>query len=275
MPSNHDPVSEKTSSARETFAKAKEIKRKYNPKLRKMRYQCARLTFVLKKLRTYEKPDGSTFFKYISSKLTAEQVDFIKMQIRNAGKKSRGNRYTFEDKCMAFGIYKQSPKGYRFLSRLFNLPSKQTLYRHAAKIRFETGINENLMKYITDAVAKLKERDKIVTIAFDEMSLTNHLDYSNVCDYIDGFEDLGNKRTSKFSSHALVFMIRGVNRAFKQPIAYFCTADLKSDELAELIRSVIEAVMDTGKLINFIYMDDAYWTLWTLSTEQLWLFFQD
>lgn len=147
---------------------------------------------------------------------------------------------------MAVAIYKHGPKSYRFLASIFGLPSKQTLYRHTAKIRFEAGINENLMKYIKDAVSKLKEIDRVVTVAFDEMSVTTHLDYSNICDYIDGFEDLASKRTSKFATHALVFLLRGVHRAFKQPVAYFCTANLDSGELAALIELVIEAVMDTG-----------------------------
>lgn len=244
-----------TSSAQQPNVKSNRTKKKYNPLLRKIRYQSARIVFLTKKLRSFEKPDDSTFFKYISSKLSAEQADFLKMQLRNAGRKKRGNRYTFEDKCMAIAIYKQSPKGYRFLSRIFNLPSKQTLYRHTAQIRFDTGVNKNLMKYIADAAAKLKDADKIVTVSFDEMSVTTHTDYLTVCDYIDGFEDLGDKRSSKFATHALVFMIRGVSRAFKQPISYFCTASLKSPELAELIKLVIEAVIDTGMLIaNFVVL---------------------
>lgn len=41
-------------------------------------------------------------------------------------------------------------------------------------------------------------------------------------------------------------MIRGIVKDFKQPVAYFITENISSIELSELIRLVIEAVLDTG-----------------------------
>lgn len=107
----------------------------------------------------------------------------------------------------------------------------------------------------------MTELDKVCTIGWDEMSLTANLNFDQIKDYIDGFEELGSKRTTDFSTHALVFMVRGIKSAYKQPIAYFLTQNLKADELATLIRLVIQAVTDTGELhpnccfllINFIF----------------------
>lgn len=179
--------------------------------------------------------------------LPPDQYNFIKLQIRNAGKRKRGNRFTFDEKTLALAIYKQNPKRYRFLSKISNLPTRQTLITHSAAIRFKEGINPKLMNFISEA-SQMEDMDKVCSIGWDEMSLTAHLDFEKIKDYIDGFEDLGSKRTNNFATHALVFMIRGLKTRYKQPIAYFLTENIKADELSELIALVITAVLKTGKL---------------------------
>lgn len=128
-----------------------------------------------------------------------------------------------------------------------NLPTRQTLIAHAAGIRFKEGLNQNLMNFIKEVVSKMGPLEKVCTIGWDEMSLTSSLHFDHVKDYIDGFEDLGSKRTNHFATHALVFMVRGVKSAYKQPISYFLTENLNAVELGELIKLVIKAVIDTGK----------------------------
>lgn len=42
---------------------------------------------------------------------------------------------------------------------------------------------------------------------------------------IDGFVDSGTYKTQNLADHALVFMIRGIRKKYKQPISYsFCQA---------------------------------------------------
>lgn len=236
--------------------------RKYNPAARKMRYLVKRNKFLMKKLKEYElkspksnkktkvKKNIESALKTLSSTVTPEQYDFLKLQISNAGKRKQGYRFTFDEKTLALAIYRQNPKRYRFLSERAHLPSRQTLIKHSAAIRFMEGVNPKLMNFIKEAVSEMEDLDKICTIAWDEMSLTAHLDFDEIKDYIDGFEDLGNKRTDNFATHALVFMVRGMRFPYKQPIAYFLTENINSDELAELIRLIIIAVEDTGEFLN-------------------------
>lgn len=238
-------------------------KSKYNPAARKMSYLKARNKDLSKKLKESQttglksnkksktKQDVENVLNTLSSILPPAQYDFVKLQIRNAGKRKRGNRFTFDEKTLALAIYKSNPKRYKDLTKIANLPTRQTLITHSAVIRFSEGINPKIMECIKDAVSKMDDIDKICTIGWDEMSLTTHLDFQQVKDYIDGFEDLGSKRTKNFATHALVFMVRGIKLAYKQPIAYFLTGNLDSDELAELIRLVIKAVLDTGKFYNY------------------------
>lgn len=225
-------------------------KANYDPAARRARYQATRIKYLTQKLRDSEKLKNSKILDHLEKMLNVDQMTFVRMQIKNAGKKPRGHRFTFEEKCMAFAIFKQSPKCYlRLLSKILTLPCKRTLMKHSALVRFEAGINPNLMTFLSDVVSEMNETEKIVTLGWDEMALNAHLDYCSVKDYIDGFVDDGKKTTDEFATHALVFMVRGVDKSYKQPISYFFTQNISKDELAELITLVIEAVMDIGLIV--------------------------
>ena len=56
----------------------------------------------------------------------------------------------------------------------------------------------------------------------DEISLKSHLIYDISKDCLVGLEDYGDGTTSGFAANsALVLMVRGIIRNWKQPIAYF------------------------------------------------------
>lgn len=168
------------------------------------------------------------------------------MQLNNTGKKNRGQRYTLEQKSLCLTLYKQSPKNYRFMQRIFALPCKRTLQRHNAYLHFDAGIDETLLEFMKEKVKELAEVDKYCVISWDEQSLKAHLDYNHFNDMLDGLVDLGQERRPAFATHSLTFMVRGINTGFKQSVAFFYTDNLKALELAEIIRLVIEAVLDTG-----------------------------
>jgi len=58
-------------------------------------------------------------------KVNSTTLNFILTQIKIQKRKIEGRRYTLNDKITALSIYKTSPKGYKFLSSLFALPSKK------------------------------------------------------------------------------------------------------------------------------------------------------
>lgn len=173
-------------------------------------------------------------------------MTFFIMQLRNSGRKNHGQRYTKEEKCMILSIYKRGPRCYRFLSQLFSLPSKRTLNRHSALLQFKAGINPKLFQFIKSKASQMDILDKYCTIGWDEMAVTTHLNFSEAHDAMDGFVDFADEAIPEFATHALVFMIRGVNLAYKQPVAYFFTENLGAKELSELISMVICEVLNTG-----------------------------
>lgn len=195
--------------------------------------------------------NNDNILKYLSNLFNTEQLEFFKMQLLNSRRKNHGQRYTVEQKNLSLVLYKHSPKTYRFMQRIFTLPSKSTLVRHSAKLLCEAGIDTKFFECIKERVKQLQEVDKYCILSFDEISLTPHLDYSPARDVIDGFVEMPNIRRPDFATHSLNFMVRGVNMQYKQNVAHFFTNGLKSYVLAEIAKIVVENVLDTGNNLIF------------------------
>lgn len=193
--------------------------------------------------------EDNAIFQKISSKLSYDQINFLKLVLKNSGRNKKGRNFSFEEKCLSLAIYKHSPKSYRFLKKLLPLPSRQTLNKHAALIQFEAGINQNLLNFIKES-ENLSEIVKLCTVIWDEISIASHLDFLTTKGYIDGFVDHGGKKKlNEFATHILVFMVRGITKPFKQPISYFVVdSRMKAGVLAELIQLSIEAILSTGNV---------------------------
>lgn len=200
-------------------------------------------------LRCAKSKKKSVMLDYLSGIFNPEQMAFFSMQLKNSGKKSKGRRYTPEEKSLCLILYKHSPSNYRQMRKMFILPVKRTLGRFSARLVFNSGIDRKLFAHIKEHVKNLSELDTYCTLSWDEVSLKPHLDYCIHKDEIDGFVDMLGVRRPDFATHALVFMIRGINAPFKQPITYFFTNGLKYYELEEMIKLVAKAVLDTGFFI--------------------------
>lgn len=195
--------------------------------------------------------DDKKVLQYLrdKKKYSSTQIEFQEMQLRNAGRKPHGRRYTAKEKSMCLAMYKSGPRSYRFKenNKIMVLPTLSTLSRHSAKMIFHAGIKPELISFIKEKVKDWSDRDLLSSFSFDETALKPRMEYSSTDDEIIGFVELAGIRRPVFASHALTFMVRGIYRPFKQPVAHFYTHGLKSFELAELIILVLEAVLSTGK----------------------------
>lgn len=198
------------------------------------------------------KLNRSNVGNYLRSIFGGEQLAFFNMQLRNKGRKLPGRRYTPEEKSLALILYKHSPKNYRFMRKIFMLPSKRTLGRHSAQLMFGTGVNPKIFELIKEKVKTLPETARYCSLSWDEISLKSQLEYNVTRDEIDGFVDMTMIRKPVFATHSLVFMVRGIDVAWKQAIGYFFTDGLKSFELVEMIKLITKAVLATGKYILLI-----------------------
>ncbi|KAJ8710271.1 hypothetical protein PYW07_009637 [Mythimna separata] len=159
-------------------------------------------------------------FEKLTEKLNPMAKAFLWMQIKQCTKKARGRRFSDEEKLIAMAIMKQSPKCYRFLQRIFILPSKYTLNKMISKLNIEAGINSQIFEAVKKEVNTWDEKKKYCSILFDEVALEAALSYDKHKDIINGFVEL-NKKTNDFADHALVFMLRGVVHKWQQPLAFY------------------------------------------------------
>lgn len=215
---------------------------------KKLRIKDDQLKLLRRKLKD-NKINKSNVMMYIKTIFDKEQVMFFEMQLKNAGKKVNARGYTPDQKSFCLAIRKQSPKTYHRLCRYFALPSQRTLGRHSAKLMFESGINSNFFEFLKNAVDGMADIDKYCILIWDEMALKSHLDYSEKRDVIDGFVELIELKRPNFATHALTFMVRGINRAYKEPVSYFYTDNLNHFELAEIVKLIGVKVLDTGKCL--------------------------
>jgi len=86
---------------------------------------------------------------------------------------------------------------------------------------------------------------------FDEMSIRGHLHFNQKIDFIEGFEYLGRHgRTSNIANHALVFMLHGLLKRWKQPVAYYLNrGSTKCDMLVDFLMEVHDACHSAGLVV--------------------------
>lgn len=63
------------------------------------------------------------------SALSTAAVMFIMLQLREGRKNKLGRRFSKNEKMLALALYKQGPRAYRWLRKLFILPSPLTITR--------------------------------------------------------------------------------------------------------------------------------------------------
>ncbi|CAB3231574.1 unnamed protein product [Arctia plantaginis] len=169
------------------------------------------------------------------------------LQFREIKKGDRGRRFTLQEKLVSLSIMKQSSKGYRFLRKIFILPSRQILLQLLHQANIKPGINSNTIEQLKKATEAMKLEDKLCILLFDEMSLKPNVAYNERKDRVCGFVTNGDEVYSEYADHAQVFMIRGLLKNYKQPVAYtFSQAATKGPELAKQLKAVVTALQGAG-----------------------------
>lgn len=193
-------------------------------------------------------------------KMNETSMNFFKTQLKVQSVSPRGRRFSIEDKEFALSLYKSSAKTYRLLSKTFALPSRKTIMNLLHQLPIPPGLNHQIFDHLKIIVSSFKNiLDKNCVLLYDEISLAAGIQYSETEDKIIGLQDLGNnKRSLKFADKALTFMVRGVKRKFKQPVAfYFSESGIKTQDLVVALKEIIRAVQSTGLKIIATVCDQA------------------
>lgn len=148
---------------------------------------------------------------------------------------------------MGLSIAKRSTSSYNFLSSHIVLPGATTNNSVLKKIPCSTGLTDVVLHKLKELSGQLEEKEKYVSLIWDEVHLSLHTQYDKSQDMIVGFEDWGHKRTANFADHAIVFQIRGINSGWTMPVFYgFCSSLTSAPELMRCIKEVVTAVEATG-----------------------------
>lgn len=186
-------------------------------------------------------------FTEITSKLNFTLKDFFKTQINLSSRKPKGRRYTINDKIMGLILYKQSGRSYRLLSKFFSLPSRKTLMSLLKRIPIKPGLNDVIFDNLKSNVQNWNPREKNCILLFDEMSIQPHLNFNSSAQTVEGFEDFGDKKTNLIADHAQVFMVKGITKKCKQPLAYmFTKSSMKTVDLARILKDIIKKCFGAG-----------------------------
>lgn len=177
--------------------------------------------------------------------------------MKHGSKNKRGRRYTPTEKKFALAVYYQSPRAYRFLSKLFMLPSVSMLHLWLRKINIHAGWNQAFLIIMKNQANQLKDSEKVCGLVFDAIHLQETVTYNMSTDRVEGVENLGEYgRTNIAANYALVFMVRGIHSRWKQVVGhFFYRSALKTATLKSLLISAIKHVQETGFIVKFVTCD--------------------
>ena len=192
--------------------------------------------------------DSDPLMQENSNYLNAEAVRLLATIFRNSRHKLRGRRWNFEGKNLALSLLKRNPKSYILLQTLFPLPSGRTFQSLLNTVPFRTGINTHVFYALRHCLQKMSEKDQYCCLMFDEMSVRENVWFNQKFDCIEGFEDLGSQgRTCNIAKHALLFMVRGLHRKWKQPVAYYLSrGSTKAEMFVQFLKEVLGACQNVG-----------------------------
>ena len=174
-------------------------------------------------------------------------MTFIKNVTKNAA--NAKHAWSVQDKVFSLAIFKRGRKCYNFLKNFLPLPSRATLNRVLKDFILETGINDDFFLKLKQRFDKMAELDKNCILMFDEIALSPQAVFDESKDKVIGYVDLGKQlgRRNEIANHALVFMIHGLRKIYKQPVAYYFVKDtVKTSDLKILIKEVVTALRDIG-----------------------------
>ena len=171
-----------------------------------------------------------------------------------------------------------SSSAYRALrsSSLLVLPSERTLrdYTHFVKssVGFSKGLNSQLLKEVDFS----EERNKYVTLIWDEMKIKEGLVFDKYNCQLIGFVDCGDinhildslehqctspdkepHSNRNVATHMLVFMVRGIFSALVFPYAQFPTNGVSSGELCPMVWEAVYNLEVSGFKVMAFTCDGA------------------
>lgn len=108
-------------------------------------------------------------------------------------------------------------------------------------------------------MAEYRQKGKTLhcSLAFDEMAIKQNIQWSDVRKQFLGYVTYGDRKESEvrlIASHAIVFLLSGINQEFSIPVAYHFIKALKREEKMKLLIEVVRATTNIGvNIVNVTF----------------------
>ena len=171
---------------------------------------------------------------------------------------SMPRQYSAELRSFALTLHFYSPAAYRYVRKVFEtcLPHPRTVEKWYFSVDASPGFTEPVFKAL-EAKAAASSKPLVCSLLMDEMAIRQQLDYTG---QFMGYIDMGTETDDDslpLAKEALVFMIVGLNDAFKVPVGYFLINGLGGKEKANLVEQLIKKLHDIKVTIVSLTFDGA------------------
>lgn len=168
--------------------------------------------------------------KILNKKMSSTFALLLQGELQNYKRKKPGRRWNMEAKIIALRLYKRSPTSYKLLRRMICL----------RRFKMSVGTHKTTLTVLKNTTKYFGASEREYILLWDEMSLRKNLWYNSKADHIEGFQDHATQgRSPHAASYALVFMVVGVRKQIKQPVAYYLSSGfVTADRLSALIKEV-------------------------------------
>ena len=169
----------------------------------------------------------------------------VRLKLRNR------NRYSPEEYSMALNLYIcLGKKAYRFLTDKssrdgsaahLKLPCERSLLLKLQRMKATPGVCHEAIEMIKYKVNLNDSKNRSAFLLIDEMAIKKGYGYEKSLDKVFGAPDFGTDTHAGTCNSALVMMLVGVTKKWKQPIGYVLNGGpVSSSRLKNMIQEVIE-----------------------------------
>lgn len=172
----------------------------------------------------------------------------VEAQLRMSNRSRHGRRWCSQNKALALGLYFHSPKGYKYCRNVLRLPSVRSLQLWLQRVPLRVGFYPEIFDLVKRRAASFSRPERACTIVFDEMHIKKELSYNPSCDRFEGLEEFGSGEQGKnLANKALVFMAKGIQTPWKQPLGYFfANKGTPAGVLKDLLLRCYTSLVDAG-----------------------------
>ncbi|KAH9383111.1 hypothetical protein HPB48_023846 [Haemaphysalis longicornis] len=176
-------------------------------------------------------------------------------QVKNYKKKKPQWSQTTIRHCIV--IRNLSAKAYEYLwtENLLRLPCNKTLQKYIGTVSGEVGFSHLVRCRLEVELQGLDTaQSKVCSLIVDEMRIRQKLQYSKQRDAFIGDVDMGpelqhlvpGSDDETLANSVLCFLLCGLHARYKIPVRYFFTKGCTGEQLAEVIRHVIQKTLHVG-----------------------------